>query len=139
MPYKLSLGPLQLSFQLLGRRSTGRESVALTAVVSTPYSSATVENLVCDYGDLVTFRSRLRQFVLRADEGVAAMHLLMPMFDLALIATLQETVRAEVRLSSDIRSERHMFDFESSFEEAAEFAHGLDYILVSLPLGVTPA
>ncbi len=62
------------------------------------------------------------------------MHSLMPLFDLALTTTLKETVHTEIRLSSDVRFERHLYDFESTFAEVSQFARDFDYALLSLPL-----
>ena len=118
----------------MNRPRDTRALVALSATVATPFSSAIVENLVCDFGDLLAFRRKLRRFVQKLDEGVVAMHVLMPMFDLALIMTSHGSVRTEIRLSSEVRYERHMYDFESTLEEALDFARMLDHALVSLPL-----
>lgn len=139
MAEQLTFGPLRLSFTLLKSPSPGRQPATLSAAVVTPYSSAAVENLLCDFGDLLAFRARLRKFIEQEDEGIAAMHVLMPMFDMAIIATLHGTARAEIRLSSNVRSERHMYDFECTIEEVHAFTERLDLALVSLSCETTTA
>ena len=136
MPQHVTLGPLQLSMTLLKRSIPGPESVSMTVVVSTPYSSATIENVLCELSDLINFRFRLHRFIQQTDEGVASMHVLMPMFDLAFTATLKNSVHTEIRMSSDFRFERHIYNFESTFEEVSRFVDEFTCSLVSLSLEV---
>jgi hypothetical protein len=135
MTHKINFGPLTLSLRLLRSVAPGPQSVGLSAAVATPYSTAKVEDLVCGYGDVVALRKRIRKFLSGSDDGVASLQVLMPLFDVAFLATRYEKVRIEVRLSSDVRFERHMFDFECSVEEVAAFARELDCALLSLALG----
>ena len=127
-----------MSLRILRSLSPGPQSVILSATVNTPFSSAKVEDLVCGFSDLLALRIRLRRFLADSDDGVASLQALMPMFDVAFLATHYDAVRIEIRLSSDVRFERHMFDFESSVEEVDAFSRELDCALLSLALDKEP-
>jgi len=59
---------------------------------------------------------------------------LMPSFDITFISRTGERVMTDIRLSPDLRLERHMYDFDLTWTEVSRIAHDFDLLLVSLPL-----
>lgn len=131
---RIILGPLSLDIAPLlpPRRKPASSLFSLSASVASPFSSASVENLCIDLRDAVTFRRRLRRFLSREDEGAVALQFALPHFDISLASRFQDSVAAEIRISPDLRSERHTYEFESTFPEVSAFADAWDLALLSL-------
>jgi len=113
--------------------SSGRQSVLVSTSISTNHSSLNVENMTCDFGDLLTFSRRLHRLLEDQKEKMAALRTLRPMLDLAIVRDALDTKRIRLCIAQSLRAERHTFEFELSLEEAAAFAHSFQCALVSLP------
>lgn len=128
---QLSFAPLKYSFPTAPKL---RDPIAITAKVRTPFSETTAERLCIPFADLVIFRNKLKRFLRREDDGVVSLSVLMPSLDITFISRTGDRVMADIRLSPDLRLERHMYDFELTWNEVSRIGQEFDLLLVSLPL-----
>lgn len=105
--------------------------MALDAKVDMPTSSAQVEGLMVEYGDLLSFQRRLRIFLAQQETPVA-LRVALPHFDLSISGS--RVISAEVRLSPDFRAEWHVYRFSPSRADVRAFINTLEVSLVSAPL-----
>jgi hypothetical protein len=128
---KLLFEPLKYSFPTSPKL---RDPIAISATIKTPFSETTAEHLCIPFSDLVAFRNRIKKFLRKEDDGVVSLSVLMPSLDITFISRTGERVMADVRLSPDLRLERHMYDFELTWNEVIQIGRDFDLLLVSLPL-----
>ena len=142
MNHVITIGGLQLLFEPLKYSFPTapklRDPIAITAKVKTPFSETTAEHLCIPFADLVIFRNKLKRFLQRDDEGVVSLNVLMPSLDITFISRAGDRVMADIRLSPDLRLERHMFDFDLTWNEVSQIGKDFDLLLVSLPLNAKP-
>ena len=138
MNHQITIGGLNLSFEpskySFPTSPKLRDPIAITAVIKTPFSETSAERLCISYSDLVTFRNKIQKFLRREDAGVVSLSVLMPSLDITFIFRTGGRILADIRVSPDLRLERHMYDFELTWNEVAQIARDFDLLLVSLPL-----
>ncbi len=138
MKHELTIAGLTLRFEPLVYSFPSsprlRDPIAITATIKTPFSETTAEGLCIPFTELVAFRKRLMKFLRREDEGVVSLSVLMPSLDITFISRTGERVMSDIRLSPDLRLERHMYDFELTWNEVGQIGRNFDLLLVSLPL-----
>ena len=137
MKHALSLGGLSLEAELLPsyipRGGEVRDWVVLNVAVQTPYSRCVSEKLLLSLRDLLKFRGRLSEFLRRGKFRAVALETLMPSFDMMFTLRPGERVLLEVRLSPEIRLERHMYDFDLTLPEVESFSRALEAMILSFP------
>jgi len=138
MNHEITIGGLRLCFEPMKYSFPTapplRDPIAITAKIKTPFSETTVEHLCIPFSDLVNFRNKIKRFLRKEDDGVVSLSVLMPSFDITFISRTGERVMTDIRLSPDLRLERHMYDFDLTWTEVSRIAHDFDLLLVSLPL-----
>lgn len=138
MNHEISIGGLKLSFEPLKYSFPTspklRDPIAITATIKTPFSEVSAERLCIPFSDLISFRNRIKKFLRREDDGIVSLSVLMPSLDITFISRTGERVMADIRISPDLRLERHMFDFELTWNEVALIGSDFDLLLISLPL-----
>ena len=138
MNHEITIGGLRLSFEPMKysfpTAPALRDPIAITAKIQTPFSETTAEHLCIPFADLVTFRNKIKTFLRKEDDGVVSLSVLMPSLDITFISRTGERVMADIRLSPDLRLERHMYDFELTWNEVSRIGYDFDLLLVSLPL-----
>lgn len=128
------LGPLSLSLSVLRRSGEGghrRALLVLDACVETANSSASIEGLVVEYGDVLNFLRSMQAFQAQQESQVA-LRVALPHFDL--LCTGSNPIATEVRLSPDFREEWHVYRFSPSRADVRTFINTLEVSLVSAPL-----
>jgi hypothetical protein len=127
--FNLQLVLLQQPFQ---KRSL-KAMLGVKATVTSAFSEVTADNLCLELQDFLAFRKRLHKFIQGKDSSVG-WHTLMPMFDLSLTSPYEDYVHAEVRISPNIRGERHFYDFDTTIPDVREFSRCIDVALLDITL-----
>jgi hypothetical protein len=125
---------LSLSLSVLRRSGADerrRALLALDARVATASSSASIEGLVVEYGDVLNFLRSLQAFYAQ-QESLAALRVALPHFDI--LCTGDRSLTVEVRLSPDFREEWHVYRFSPTRADIRAFINTLEVSLVSVPL-----
>lgn len=138
MTQQITIGGLQLSFEKMNYSFPTApkllDPISITAKIKTPFSETTSEGLCIPFAELVSFRNRLKKFLRREDEGIVSLSVLMPSLDITFISRTGDRIMADIRLSPDLRLERHMYDFELTWNEVSQIGFEFDLLLLSLPL-----
>ena len=138
MNHEIAIGGLRLLFKPMKysfpTAPALRDPIAITAKIQTPFSETAAEHLCIPFSELVNFRNKIKKFLRKEDDGVVSLSVLMPSFDITFISRTGGRVMADIRLSPDLRLERHMYDFELTWNEVSRIGYDFDLLLVSLPL-----
>ena len=137
MEHSLAIGGLRLGIELcpsfIPRNETTRDWVHLSPRITTPYSRSSADKLLLSLPDLLSFRKRLYRFLREGEFKAIAMQSLMPSFDMIFTLRPGKRILLEVRLSPEIRLERHMYDFDVTCSEVECFCRSLDTAILSFP------
>ncbi len=124
---------LELWPSFIPQRGPVQDWIKMDSSVKTPYSEYHLENLLLPLKEWIAFRNRLKELIAGNLHKGISMNSSMPSFGIIITSRISERFLLEVQLSSDVRLERHVYNFEVSRTEIEQFMKSVEYSILSLP------